>query len=67
VPLILSYQANALNCLYFDGDALGLEQFIVQNNIPFECRKTINGYATENQVRIAAGSKLFVMARLNLI
>jgi hypothetical protein len=36
------YRANDLNCLYFDGDARGLEQFIVQNNILFECRTKIN-------------------------
>ncbi len=27
---------HALNCLCFDGDARGLEPFIVQNNILFE-------------------------------
>ena len=56
MPLILRYQANALNGLYVDGDARELEQFIVQNNLLFERRRTINGCATENQVRIAAGS-----------
>jgi hypothetical protein len=37
VQLILRYLANALNCLYFDGDARGLEPFVVQENILFEC------------------------------
>ncbi len=55
MQLILRYLANALNWLYFDGDARGLETFIVQNNILLECRKTINGCAIKNEVRIAAG------------
>ena len=67
MPLILKYRADALNCLYFDGDARGLEPFIVQNNLLFECIITINGCATKNQVRIAAGFKLFLMVCLNLL
>jgi hypothetical protein len=34
--------ANALNCLYLDCDARGLDPFVVLNNILIECRKIIN-------------------------
>ena len=45
--LILRYLADALNCLYFFGDARGLEPLMVRNIILIESRRMIDQNLTE--------------------
>ena len=45
--LILRYLADALNCLYFFGDARWLEPLILQNNYLIYCRRMIDQNVTE--------------------
>ena len=45
--LILRYLADDLNCLYFFGNAGGLEPLMVQNIILIECRGMIDQNLTE--------------------